>query len=166
MADKVNRFNKKKFNDHMLKLINDNDFKFEVSRFSNGELKLHEIMPTKEFRKWCKKLLIQAGMDKKEASKVLKGDFTIESVQGLYEFFACAVYSYMEEGNKFDFIPTSDFKGSLYLSKVPKTKKTSKYYSPKDRSFIGEFEIETSEHTKLKSSSECPKYLKKRKKVK
>ena len=71
MADKVNRFNKKKFNDHMLKLINNNDFKFEVSRFSKGELKLHEIMPTKEFRKWCKKLLIQAGMDKKEVVDLL-----------------------------------------------------------------------------------------------
>lgn len=163
--EKINRFNKKKFNEHMLRLINDNNFKFEISKYSKGNIKLTEIMPTKEFRKWCKKLLIQSGMDKKEASKVLKEDFTIESMNGLYEFFAAAVYTYMEDGNKFDFMPTSNFKGSIYINKVPKSKKISKYYSPKDRSYIGEFETEIGEHVKLRSSSECPKYLKSRKKV-
>lgn len=162
---KVNRFNKKNFNDLMTRLANDTDFKFEVAKISHGNLKLEEIMPTKEFRNWCKRLLIQAGMDKKEASKVLKEDFLIENMNGIYNFFVCAVYTYMKEGNKFDFIPTKDFKGSIHLSDVPKSKKKAKYYSPKDRSFIGEFETETDAHTRLRASSECPKYLQKRKKV-
>ena len=162
---KVNRFNKKNFNDLMLELANNTEFKFEVAKYSKGSLKLEEIMPTKEFRNWCKKLLIQCGMDKKEASKVLKEEFTFETMNGLYNFFVAAVYTYMSKGNKFDMIPTKEFKGSLYLSNVPKTKKVAKYYSPKDRSFIGEFETSTGSHVKLKASSECPKYLQSRKKV-
>lgn len=162
---KINRFNKKKFNELMIELANDTDFKYEVSKYSNGDLKVVEIMPTKDFRNWCKKLLIQAGMDKKEANRVLKEDFVIENMNGLYEFFATAVYTYMSRGNKFDFMPTKDFKGSIYLNKVKKTKKVSKYYSPKDRSYIGEYEVTKDEHTILKSSSGCPKYLSSRKKV-
>ena len=161
----INRFNKKKFNEHMLNLFNDPNFKFEISKYSHDGVKLVEIMPSKEFRTWCKKLLIQTGMDKEDASKVLKEDFKMETVNGLYDFFVAAMYSYMEDGNKFDLLPKNDFKGSVYLSKVPKTKKKSKCYSPKDRSYLGEFETEIESHVKLKASSECPKYLKHRKKV-
>lgn len=161
----VNRFNKKKFNEHMLNLFNDPNFKFEISKFSHDGVKLVEIMPSKEFRSWCRKLLIQTGMDKDEAGKVLKEDFKMDTANGLYDFFVAAMYTYMEEGNKFDLLSKNDFKGSVYLSKVPKTKKKSKYYSPKDRSYVGEFETETEPFVKLKASSECPKYLKKRKKV-
>lgn len=165
MSEKVNRFNKRNFNELMLELANNVDFKFEVAKYSKGSLKLEEIMPTKDFRNWCKKLLITCGMDKKEASKVLKNDFTIETMNGLYNFFAAAVYTYMSQGNKFDMIPTKDFKGSIYLNKVPKKKKTTKYYSPKDRSYLGEFETTTGDYVKLKSSSECPKYLQSRKRI-
>ena len=161
----VNRFNKKKFNEFMRDLANNLDYSYETTKFINGEIKSKKIESTKEFRRWCKRLLMSAGMDKKDADRVTKGDFVINDMNGLYDFFTSAMYEYMNDGNKFDLIPTKDFKGSIYLKDIPKTKKKSKQYSPKDRSYIGEFEIEKDHHKQLKSSSTCPKYLIKRKKV-
>lgn len=161
----INRFNKKKFNDFMCELANDTDYTYETAKFIKGELRVSEIKATKQFRNWCKKLLMKAGMDKKEAERVMRSDFVIDDVNGLYDFFTAAIYEYMNNGNKFDFIPKKDFKGSIYLNNIPKTKKTSKQFSPKDRSFIGEFEIEKESYKQLKASSTCPKYLVKRKKI-
>ena len=165
-SESVGRFNKKDFNLLMLALANDTEFEIEVGKVKGGNLNLSKIMPTKEFRKWCKKFLISSGMDKKEASKVLSSDFLFESMDGLYEFFATAVYMYMEYGNKFDFIPREDFKGSIYLDKIKSSTTTKDEYSPKDRVYLGQIETTTGEYKKLKTKSTCPKWLKTRKKIK
>jgi len=165
-SENVGRFNKRDFNLLMTALANDNDFEVEVGKLKGGNLNLSKIMPTKEFRKWCKKFLISSGMDKKEASKVLSPEFMFESMDGLYEFFASAVYFYMEKGNKFDFIPREDFKGSIYLDDVDESSTIRDEYSPKDRVYLGKIETTTKKYKKLKAKSTCPKWLKSRKKIK
>ena len=162
---KRNRFNKKNFNMLMIALLNDPDFEEEVSSYRSGNLKLKKIMPTKAFRKGCKALLDQAGMDKKDASIVLDKNFKFENVNGLYEFFASAVYMYMQAGNKFSFLNKEDFAGSIYLKDVDESDKVSKQYSPKTREYLGEYKVHKKKHKVLASDSRCPKYLKERKKI-
>ena len=60
---KLNRFNKKKFADLMVALANDTEFTSEVARSVNGgdECVVEEIAVSKEFRKWCRKLVEKAG---------------------------------------------------------------------------------------------------------
>lgn len=161
----MKRFNKKEFNKLLTALMNDPEFTSEVARGKKGEINVKEILPTKEFRKWCKKLLERVGLDSKEASVVLNKDFRFDSMEGLYEFFTEAMYLYMENGNKFDFLPKKDFKATLSVKKVKKSTNVSDVYSPKDRKFLGKFETTKEAHKVLTVKSSCPSYLKVRKKV-
>lgn len=160
-----NRFNKKNFNMLMVALANDVEFTSKVARLRRGEVNVKEIMPTKEFRKWCKKLLIKAGFDKQEADKITKKDFVIDDMEGLYDFFATAVYEYLNAGNRFDLIPKEDFVGSIALKNVPEKKKTAKQYSPQDRKYLGTYEVTKKAHKELTNKSGCPKFLKNRRLV-
>ena len=160
------RFNKKDFNSLLTAVMNDPDFTSTVARGKAGGMDIKEIMPTKEFRKWCKKLLEKVGMDSKEASIVMGKDFQFDNMDGIYEFFTEALYLYLDNGNKFDFLPKKDFKATLSLKKVKKSSSTSDVFSPKDRKFLGTYEVTKEEHKVLKSSSSCPSYLKNRRKIK
>lgn len=157
---KTNRFNKKKFNEYMLELMNDPAFTVEIVRNRQDGLKRKEINPTKEFRNWCKKTLEKCGMDKKEASAIMSKDFQFDTADGLYDFFISVMYDYMEKGNKIDFIPKEDFKGTLSLVEVPEKETKRKHYNPQDRSFLGEFKEKKKKHKELRVKSSCPKYLK------
>ena len=160
MAKKVGRFNKKKFNNYMLKIMNDPTYAVKVARNKQSGVDLKEINPTKEFRNWCRKTLEKCGMDKKEASAIMAKDFQFDTSEGLYDFFVSVMYEYMTEGNKIDFIPREDFKGTLFLTDVPEKETTRKHYNPQDRVFLGEFKEKKKKHKELRVKSSCPKYLK------
>lgn len=160
-----NRFNKKNYELLMVALLNDSNFTSKVAKYRKGELVVDEILPTKKFRLWCKKLLESTGMDKKDAEIVLSDDFKIDSVEGIYDFFMAAMYEYMKDGNHFDFPSKEDFQGSIYLKKVKASKKKNKQYNPKNRELIGTYIIEKEDYTELCAKSSCPSYLKKRKLV-
>lgn len=163
----LNRFNKKKFEKLMKAMINDPEFATQVAVVKKGELEtVEDIKVSASFRKFIQHVVEKAGVDKSESSKVLDSTFTVDKVEGMYEFFATAMYLYMEQGNKFDLLPKQDFKGSLYIKNNKPSKKVSKAYHPKTRDFLGEFETERDSHRSLGIKSACPSYLKKRKKVK
>lgn len=163
----INRFNKKNFTRLMTAMANDTEFKTEYVKVKNGEVdSVEDIMVTKGFRKWCKRLVEKAGVDKAESERVMSEDFTIDNMDGLYEFFATALYKYMEAGNRFDLIPNKEFKGGICLGNVEETVKVADAHSPKDRSYLGTYETTTKSHKKLVAKSSCPAFLKNRKKVK
>lgn len=159
------RFNKKNFELLMVALLNDNNFTTKVAKYRKGNLEVTDILPTKGFRQWCKKLLESTGMDKKDAEIVMRDDFEIATVDGIYDFFMAAMYEYMKNGNHFDFPSKEDFEGSIYLKKVKGSKKKNKQYNPKNRELIGEYEVIKEDHTQLCVKSTCPSYLKHRKLV-
>lgn len=162
-----NRFNKKNFEKLMKAMLNDPNFKTEVARAKNGELdSVEELEVSKEFRKFCKRIIEKAGVDKAESERILSEEFQFDNVSGLYEFFATALYLYIEKGNRFDFIPKKDFKGSIILKEVKKSSKTSAAHSPQTREYLGDFEVTKDAHKVLSVKSSCPGYLKSRKKVK
>lgn len=162
-----NRFNKKSFENLLRAMLNDTDVKIGTIKVKNNEVSSKEdIMVTQEFRKFLQKILRTAGIDTEDSKAILSKDFIIDNVDGLYEFFTTAMYIYMDNGNKFDMIPTENFKGSLYINNVAETKKTQDAKNPKDGSSLGIFETTKKTHKKLCVKSSCPSYLVNRKKIK
>lgn len=159
----INRFNKKNFTTLMVAMANDMDFTAKVAKVSKGELaSVEDVMVTKEFRKWCKKLVEKAGIDKAESERVLSPDFVIDNMDGLYEFFATAVYEYINAGNQFDLLPTEDFKGGIYLKDVEESEKIAEAFDPKDHHSLGKFKTTKKKHKVLGVKSGCHSYLKSR----
>lgn len=162
-----NRFSKKNFTTLMKAMANDPDFKVKVPVVKEGEIDhLEEIMVSEDFRKCVKKMLEKAGVDKNESAMVLDPSFTFDNMDGMYEFFSTVVYEYMAAGNKFDFIPREDFKGSITVKNVKESTKVSDARNPKTGENLGTFEYKTGKHKSLVASSPCPDYLKGRKKIK
>jgi len=162
-----NRFSKKHFNRLMLAMLNDTNFVHKMAKVKGGELDgEEEIMVTRGFRRFCKKLVEKCGVDKMESEKIMSPDFIIDDVEGLYEFIAVALYKYMEVGNRFDLIPTVDFKGSITIKEIPESVKVSDAFSPQDRKYLGTFETKKKKHKSITAKSDCPSYLKSRKEVK
>ena len=163
----INRFNKKNFTKLMTAMANDTEFKTEYAKSKNGEIsEVEDIMVTKEFRKWCMKLLEKAGVDKNESVRIMDGNFQFPSMEGFYEFFSTALYKYIDAGNQFDFIPNKEFKGSIYMKNVDEKTTVADAHSPKDRSYLGTYETTKKKHKEIGVKSTCPKWLIKRSKIK
>lgn len=162
----INRFSKKNFNTLLLALANDIEFKEQVAKVKGGELvELEDVMVTKDFRKWLQRIVESAGVDKAESAKVLTADFTIDNVDGLYEFMAAAVWEYVDAGNQFDLLPTKDFKGGIQRKHVDEKSKKSDAKNPHTGEFLGTFETTTKAHKELKVKTSCPAFLKDKKRV-
>lgn len=164
----LNRFNKKNFTILMTAMANDPSFKVEVAKTKNGELEgVDEVLVSKGFREFCKKIAEKSGVDKTESARILSDsfEFSQSDLQGLYEFFASAVYEYMNAGNRFDFLPTKDFKASISIKEVPETTKTQEAFSPQDRKPLGTYKTTKKAHKELSVKTGCPTFLKHREKV-
>lgn len=160
-----NRFNKRSFTQLMTCMANDPGFTAKVVKIKGGEIaEVQSIMVSKGFREFCKKMLEKSGVDKEESGRILSKEFefTQADMNGLYEFFATAIYEYMAAGNYFEFLPTEDFKGSISIKDVPKSEKVAEAFSPKDRKSLGKFKTTKKKHKELVAKSSCPAFLKTR----
>ena len=163
-----NRFSKKNFNKLVKAILNDTSFvsKMAVSKDKKLE-EVKDVAATAEFRKFLKKVLEKAGIDKNESSMVLDDAFTIDNVDGLYEFMATVLYEFMDAGNKFDFLPKEDFKGSVYLKNNPAAvTEPREARNPATNEVIGTFKYKNEAYKSLACSSPCPDWLKSRIEVK
>lgn len=155
-----NRFNKRNYQSLLKAMLNDPELKAVTVKLKEGNIDTtEEIMVTKEFREFLRKILVKAGVDSSDSAAVLSKDFTIDNVDGLYEFFATSIYMYMNAGNRFDLIPTEDFKGSLFIESVPESKKVAEAKNPKTRESLGNFETTKKAHKRLGVKSSCPSWL-------
>ena len=162
-----NRFSKKSFNKLLKAIANDPEFTTKVAITKNKELaEVQDVAVSKGFREFLKKVLEKAGVDKAESGMVLEDSFTIDNVDGLYEFFSAVIYEYMDAGNKYDFLPKEDFKGSISLKQNKEGSSIKDVRNPKTGETIGRFEYRNKAYKSLVASSACPEYLKTRKEVK
>lgn len=159
-----NRFNKQKFEKLLKAMFNDAKFTTQVAKVSKGNLEsVEEIEVSQGFRKFCKKVCEKAGIDKAESEKLLSADFTIDNAEGIYEFFATAMYLYMDKGNKFDLLQKDDFKGSIYVKDVDgKEGEWKDVFHPRTREPLGKSKVNTKKHKVLGIKSGCPSFLKDR----
>ena len=163
---KYKRFNKGNFEKLLKTMLNSPEFTTQVAKAKKDDVTIEDLEVTKGFRKFCKRILEKSGVDKKESERILTDEFMFDNVSGLYEFFATAIYLYIEAGNRFDFIPKKDFKGSILLKDVDKTTKTTSIHSPQTKEYMGDYEITKQKHKVLGVKSSCPAYLKDRRKLK
>ena len=105
----LNRFSKKNFNTLMVAMANDVDFTEKVAKKTGDSFVLEDVMVTKAFRKWVKKLVEKAGIDANESERVMSDDFKIDDMEALYDFFVAALYEYLNAGNRFDLPNKEDF---------------------------------------------------------
>ena len=116
-------------------------------------------MVTKEFRKWVKKIVEKFGVDSTESERILSGDFVIDNVDGVYDFFSAAIYEFMNAGNRFDLPNRDDFQGGFILKDVPETTKEYTARNPKDGTVMGLFTTTKKKHKVVVAKSKCPDYL-------
>ena len=162
-----NRFSKKNFNDLLLAMINDVDFKETVvKKTKSNACDLEDVLVTKEFRKWLKKVVEKLGVDSNDSKILLTDNFEIDNVNGLYEFFSAVLYEYMLAGNRFEIPAHEDFKGSITIKEVEEKTKTTNCRNPKDGSFLGTYETRQKKHKVLSVKSSCPSYLSEKRKIK
>lgn len=154
-----NKFNKKRFNALMLAMINDPNFTERITVSRGDTIDHEEIMVSKGFRKWCRHLVEKAGMDKMESERVMTTDFTIDNVDGLYDFFASALYEYMNAGNRFDLLPKDDFVGGIELRDIDEVVRVGTAKSPRTGEILGTFKTKKKKHKEIKSKTKCPKWL-------
>lgn len=162
----INRFSKKNFNTLMVAMMNDTEFTANVAKTKGVELdSVEKVMVTKGFREWCKKLVEKAGVDKSESARVLTSDFQIDNVDGLYEFFTAAIQTYMDAGNKYDFLPTEEFKGSIFIKDVDEKETVAESKNVQTGESLGVFKTNKKKHKELAVKSGCPSFLKTRTRV-
>ena len=161
----LNRFNKKNFNILMTAIANDVDFTEKVAKKTGDTYELEDVMVTKAFRKWCKKLVEKAGIDSQESDIVMSPEFKIDDCEALYDFFAAALYEYMDAGNKFDLPNKEDFQGSFYLNEIGETVKEYEARNPASGEIIGKFEGKTKKHKEAKVKSTAPAWLSSKRKL-
>jgi hypothetical protein len=161
----INRFNKKNFNILMTAIANDLTFSEKVAKKVGDSFDLEEVLVTKGFRKWCKKLVEKAGVDKSESEIVMSPDFKIDDCEELYDFFAAALYEYMDAGNKFDLPGKEDFQGSFYIKDVAEATREYDARNPLTNENIGKFKSTTKKHKEAKAKSTAPDWLTTKKKL-
>lgn len=160
------RFSKKAFNELVDALVNDTEFAAKVAVTKNKELaEVKEVFVGKEFRKFLKRILEKAGVDKADASIVMDPSFEIDNVDGMYELISTAIYEYMDAGNRFEFLPREDFRGSLTLRQKPESTETRRVRNPQTKEDLGLWENTTKAYKVLAASSPAPDYLRTRRRV-
>lgn len=162
----VGRFSKKAFSKLLTAMANDPDFKAEVAIIKKGEfLGYEEIAIGAEFREWVKKVVEKAGLDSADSAVVAGADFKIPNMDWMYDFFAEAMWTYMESGCRFDLHKKENFKGSLSISDVKAVHERKEVRKPGTNESMGLFDVDQKSYKKLVASSGCPSYLRKRIKV-
>lgn len=154
----VKSFSRADFDKLAKAFLNTPDYTIQAAIVKDGQLSSKEIKPVELFRGMIQRILIEFGVDKQEAAKVMN-ETEFKNVDGLYEVVSELIYQYMNAGKKFDFISREDFTGSLSLKEITETISTHK-----DIRTGEEFKVEKKAHKLLEKKSKCPKWLKKRQK--
>lgn len=161
-GEKKRNHSKTDFNKFTKAFVNDVDFTTHKVKGVDeaGKVIKDEVKPVEEYRKGLKKILIDFGVDKQEAEKIMK-EYEIKSVDGLYEFISELMYEYMDTGKKFSFLPKEDFTGTMWLDDVEADTDWQEYRNP---SKPGEFIYsKRDKHKVLNRKSSCPNWLKTKK---
>lgn len=153
----VRSFSRSDFDKLAKAYLNTVDYKIESVAVKDGELVTKEIEPVKALRGMIQRILLDFGVDKQEAARVMSEAYEIRNVDGIYELCSELIYKYMEAGKKFDFIPRMDFVGSLTLKEVGDT-----ITEHKDIRTGEKIKVEKKAHKVLDKKSKVPKWLKKR----
>ena len=150
-------FSRELFNDLTAAYLNDIGNTTTIAKTKNGELVEEEINVPLDFRKMVMKILLDFGVDKQEAERVLTNDYQFRDVSAIYEVASETILNYVDTGKKFNFIAKPDLQCSLLIEDYEEEVKMTKRPGADDSEAR---EVLYKKHRKLKAQSTCPDWLK------
>ena len=150
-------FSRELFNDLTAAYLNDIGNTTTIAKTKNGELVEEEINVPLDFRKMVMKILLDFGVDKQEAERILTNDYQFRDVSAIYEVASETILNYVDTGKKFNFIATPDLQCSLLIEDYEEEVKMTKRPGADDSEAR---EVLYKKHRKLKAQSTCPDWLK------
>ena len=151
-------FSRELFNDLTAAYLNDvENNKTTIAKTKNGELVEEEINVPLDFRKMVMKILLDFGVDKQEAERILTNDYQFKDVSAIYEVASETIFNYANTGKKFNFIAKPDFQCSLLIDDYDEEVKMTKRPGADDSEAR---EVLYKKHKKAKVQSTCPDWLK------
>ena len=137
--------------------MNDVDNTVTIAKTRNGELVEEELNVPANFRKMIMKILLDFGVDKQEAEKILTNDYQFKDLSALYEVSSELILNYAGTGKKFNFIAKPDLQVSLLIDDYEEEVKLTKRPGAPDEEAR---EVLYKKHRKAKVNSSCPEWLK------
>ena len=150
-------FSRELFNDLTAAYLNDIGNTTTIAKTKNGELVEEEINVPLDFRKMVMKILLDFGVDKQEAERILTNDYQFGDVSAIYEVASETILNYVDTGKKFNFIAKADLQCSLLIEDYDEEVKMTKRPGADDSEAR---EVLYKKHRKLKAQSTCPDWLK------
>ena len=150
-------FSRELFNELTNAYLNDVENTVTIAKTRNGELVEEELNVPMNFRKMIMKILLDFGVDKQEAEKILTNDYQFKDLSALYEVSSELIMNYAGTGKKFNFITKPDMQCSLLIDDYEEeVKLTKRPGAPDDEAR----EVLYKKHRKAKIESTCPSWLK------
>jgi len=150
-------FSRELFNELTSAYLNDvENNKTTIAKTRNGELVEEEINVPLDFRKMVMKILLDFGVDKQEAERILTNDYQFKDVSAIYEIASETILNYAGTGKKFNFIAKPDLQCSLIIDDYEEEVKMTKRPGADDSEAK---EVLYKKHRKCKVESTCPAWL-------
>ena len=150
-------FSRELFNELTTAYLNDVENTVTIAKTRNGELVEEELNVPMNFRKMVMKILLDFGVDKQEAEKILTNDYQFKDLSALYEVSSELIMNYASTGKKFNFIAKPDMQCSLLIDDYEEEVKLTKRPGAPDEEAR---EVLYKKHRKAKIESTCPSWLK------
>ena len=150
-------FSRELFNELTTAYLNDVENTVTIAKTRNGELVEEELNVPMNFRKMVMKILLDFGVDKQEAEKILTNDYQFKDLSALYEVSSELIMNYAGTGKKFNFIAKPDMQCSLLIDDYAEEVKLTKRPGAPDEEAR---EVLYKKHRKAKIISTCPEWLK------
>ena len=150
-------FSRELFNELTLAYMNDVDNVTTIAKTKNGEMVTEEINVPQNFRKMIMKILLDFGVDKQEAERIMTNDYQFKNLDALYEVSSELILNYAGTGKKFNFITKPDLEVSLLIDEYEECVKLNKRPGATDEEAK---EVRYQKHKRAKVSSTCPDWLK------
>ena len=150
-------FSREMFNELTAAFLNDVENTTTIAKTKNGELIEEEINVPMNFRKMLMRILLDFGVDKQEAERILTNDYQFNDVSALYEVASETILNYAGTGKKFNFITKPDLQCSLIIDDYEEEVKMTKRPGADDSEAR---EVLYKKHRKAKVESTCPSWLK------
>lgn len=147
-------FSRKDFDQLFTAFLNENDYETEVVSVKGEELVRETVKPVAEFRKVFYNTLLDFGVDKQEAAKILDGTYQFNKTPGAYEFTSEVLENYLKH-KKFNFLPKEDLAASIVLEDVEEEVKEFRKPGTDEKS-----KKRIKKHRKVKAKSSAPKWAK------
>lgn len=151
---KIKSSSKKDFEALFAAFLNEVGYEAEVVTIKGGDKTTEVVKPVDDFRKMFYNTLVDFGVDKQEAERILTSEYKFKKAPGAHAFTSEILEQYLENKD-FAFLPKEDFVAKISIVDV--AEQTKEFRIPDSDKTVTKT---IKKHRKLKSKSSAPKWLK------